>query len=145
MELLFSPFGRIGRGGFWLGVLVYTVWALAASLIVQHFMGPSFQILNADGTPLQPGQAPGAGVQFAWNWSSFAVSELASLPALWTYICVSTKRLHDRGHSGWWTLLFFVLSFVIVGAIWWLISCGILEGQKGANKYGPDPREPVSV
>ena len=43
------------------------------------------------------------------------------------------KRLHDRGKSGWWTILCFV---PVVGTIYWIIDCGILSGEEEDNKYG---------
>jgi uncharacterized membrane protein YhaH (DUF805 family) len=27
----------------------------------------------------------------------------------------------------------------LIGPIWFLVECGILEGARGANQYGPDP------
>ena len=47
-------------------------------------------------------------------------------------IAVSVRRLHDTNKSGWWLLLCFV---PFVGSIVILV----LEGTKGANKYGDEP------
>jgi len=83
------------------------------------------------------------------KWITFAVRHLAkmvpayivygvgSLLSLWIGLAVYVKRCHDRGKSGWWLLLMLI---PFVGIIWWLVDLGILEGQQGANKYGPDPR-----
>jgi uncharacterized membrane protein YhaH (DUF805 family) len=59
--------------------------------------------------------------------------------SLWWYFAISVKRMHDRGRSGWWVLLMFLLSFVLIGSIWWLVDLGILEGEEGPNKWGPNP------
>ena len=64
-------------------------------------------------------------------------SLVIALPALWVYLAGSVKRAHDRGKSGWWLLLSLV---PLVGAIWWLVDLGILEGEEGENRFGPDPR-----
>ena len=49
------------------------------------------------------------------------------------------RRLHDLGHSGWFSLLGFI---PVVGPLLWLglfIYCGFFSGQPGENKYGPSP------
>ena len=63
------------------------------------------------------------------------------MPAGWIYLAGSIKRAHDRGKSGWWILITLI---PIAGFIWWLIDLGIFEGQKGPNKYGPDPRGEIA-
>jgi uncharacterized membrane protein YhaH (DUF805 family) len=66
--------------------------------------------------------------------------------------CVISKRLHDRGLSGWWAAL---VLFVIVmiwpsphGAraalaapvlIWAFVELGLMPGEQGANRFGPRP------
>jgi uncharacterized membrane protein YhaH (DUF805 family) len=76
-------------------------------------------------------------------------------------IILSIKRLHDRGKSGWWVVVFIILptaldtlgdtltegepvwwlSFVAMCAfgLWGLIEIGFLRGTEGDNEYGPDP------
>jgi len=61
---------------------------------------------------------------------------LMSLLLIWPCAAVGAKRWHDRDKSGWWTLIILV---PFIGAIWFIVECGILEGTKGANRYGPDP------
>lgn len=46
----------------------------------------------------------------------------------------SIRRLHDRGMSGWWVVLYLI---PFVGLV-----MSSIKGQSGPNKYGPDPREP---
>ena len=73
--------------------------------------------------------------------------------------CVLSKRLHDRGRSGWWAALilfavlavwprhdsFFDLIFALV-LIWAAIELGAMPGETGANRYGPNPlRTAVAV
>lgn len=47
---------------------------------------------------------------------------------------VMARRLHDIGWSGWWSLLGFV---PVVGFVTLLLA--FVRGQKGANRFGPDP------
>ena len=51
-------------------------------------------------------------------------------------IAVTVRRLHDTGKSGW----FYLLAFIpyIGGLIIFIFT--VIEGDKGDNKYGPDPK-----
>ncbi len=51
-------------------------------------------------------------------------------------LAVSVRRLHDTGRSGLWVLISFI---PIIGAII-LIIFMCMEGERGYNKYGPDPK-----
>lgn len=52
-------------------------------------------------------------------------------------LSASVRRLHDHDKSGWLYLLAFV---PLVGWIFFLIMM-LTPGTRGANGYGPDPRE----
>ncbi|MFM5924818.1 MAG: DUF805 domain-containing protein [Novosphingobium sp.] len=60
-------------------------------------------------------------------------------------IAVTIRRLHDRDMSGWWYLGFFVANFIplvnIVAGLAFLVLM-FLEGTKGPNRFGPDPKNP---
>ena len=71
---------------------------------------------------------------------------------LYSAACVLSKRLHDRGRSGWWAaLVLFALVAVWptphgVGALiftlillWAAIELGVMHGEDGANRFGPSP------
>ncbi|GAA4716289.1 DUF805 domain-containing protein [Isoptericola chiayiensis] len=63
-----------------------------------------------------------------------------ALFALWLYVFVGTlavavRRLHDTDKSGWFYLLAFVPVANIVLIVFWA-----LEGARGPNQYGADPR-----
>ena len=51
-------------------------------------------------------------------------------------LAVTVRRLHDTGKSGW----FYLLAFIpyIGGLIIFIFT--VIEGDKGDNKYGPDPK-----
>jgi uncharacterized membrane protein YhaH (DUF805 family) len=51
------------------------------------------------------------------------------IPLFWFFIAQATKRCHDLGKSGWWQLIP-LYNIIIV----------FLEGDKGDNKYGSDPK-----
>jgi uncharacterized membrane protein YhaH (DUF805 family) len=120
-RLFASAEGRTPRLHAWIGVvvifLVSAVYEIAASELV-HAM--TFWIVN----PLLLAAAT----------------------------CVLSKRLHDRGQSGWWAALVLigfatlwpwphgpqsVLGVVIM--IWAVVELGVLPGEDGTNRYGPNP------
>jgi uncharacterized membrane protein YhaH (DUF805 family) len=51
-------------------------------------------------------------------------------------IAVGIRRLHDTDRSGWWILISFV---PFVGGLILLVFY-VLEGTKGPNQYGADPK-----
>lgn len=89
-------------------------------------------------------QAMAAGI--AWTaWDKPWVREILANPwmqgglaliALWSHLAVMAKRWHDRGRSAWFVLL---PLFPLAGAIWTVVECGFIRGERGDNDYGPDP------
>ena len=71
---------------------------------------------------------------------------------LYAGACVLSKRLHDRGRSGWWAALVlfalvavwprphgfgsFIFSLVL---IWAAVELGVMQSEAGANRFGPSP------
>ena len=103
--------GRIGRQTFWMGVIVLIVISIIASVL--------------DGILGTMGES-GFGI----------ISAVVSLIMLYPSIMLYAKRWHDRGKSGWWTLIILV---PIIGFFWILIELGMLKGTDGTNQYGADP------
>ncbi|MDD9964306.1 MAG: DUF805 domain-containing protein [Gammaproteobacteria bacterium] len=62
---------------------------------------------------------------------------LFGLPLLVPSISVTVRRLHDIGLSGWW---WFIGLITMVGAIL-LLVLAMFDGQRGANRFGPDPKQ----
>lgn len=77
-------------------------------------------------------------------WAVYAV-------LLFSASCVLSKRLHDRGRSGWWTALV-LFSFgafwpppphgvfgilFSLPLLWAAIELGARPGERGANRFGP--------
>jgi uncharacterized membrane protein YhaH (DUF805 family) len=77
----------------------------------------------------------------------------AVYPALlFSGACVLSKRLHDRGKSGWWAALILVslvavwptpkhfLDFIFAAVIvWTVVELGVMSGEQGANRHGAPP------
>lgn len=115
-HLLTSFNGRINRGKFWAAIGVMLVVSIVAQLI------DAVTGMTVISFPEGGGFGP--------------LTILVLLASVWVGLAVYAKRWHDRGKSGWWSLIMLV---PIIGGVWLLVECGILEGDKGPNAYGPDP------
>ncbi|MEQ6125330.1 DUF805 domain-containing protein [Pseudotenacibaculum sp. MALMAid0570] len=60
-----------------------------------------------------------------------------SLAIIIPKLAVQVRRLHDTGKSGWWI---FICLIPVIGAIALLVF-NLTEGDRGANEYGPDPKQ----
>ncbi|MGC6401687.1 DUF805 domain-containing protein [Sphingomonas sp. FW199] len=58
------------------------------------------------------------------------------IPAL----AVQVRRFHDQDRSGWFVLLNFI---PYVGGLIVLVFM-VLEGTRGPNRFGPDPKDPYA-
>ena len=120
--------GRARRKEFWLWVLAYIIGAFIIGFI-EGAIG------------LAP--EPVATSEFGEGTAAFAYS-MQGGPLTWVYmlallipnLAVAVRRLHDTGKSGWWLLIGLI---PLVGWIV-LIVFYCLEGQRGTNEYGPDPK-----
>lgn len=157
--LFFSLNGRIGRAGFWLGlVLVILAGTLLSAVLVLLGFGESqsysFVQIVDDAIVRQ-----GMGVRYQLSpWVNLILWTLLFVPLA----VVGIKRRRDRDHSGLDVVAFLVLAMlmhmlVILGAegvlmflaqiplvVWGsclLIYMGLLRGTTGPNRYGRDPLE----
>lgn len=76
------------------------------------------------------GGAIGGGLLFLVGMLVFLCIMAVAFGLLVPLLAVTTRRLHDAGLTGWFTLALFVVSGVAT------IVIGVLETQPGANIYG---------
>lgn len=154
--LLLSFAGRIGRGRFWLGVLLlFLATAILSALALWLGFGMTesrdgYSVINGIRTDFTGfGAAPSPVVSF-----------LISLLLVGPWLAIAVKRRHDRGSAGYDVMAFTALNllsqlFALVGigggiinalglvvSIWalvLLVQLGFLAGTRGDNAYGPDP------
>lgn len=116
-QALFGFHGRMRRRDFWAYVAIF--WAGYVALAAMAAIG-----LHAL-SPLTPGR-------------SLGICLLAGLPpAIWGYLALHIKRLHDVGYPA-----SAVISTLrpVIGWIWGFSECGLREGTVGDNAYGPSPK-----
>ena len=139
-EFLFNATGRINRAKYWRSLIVFGVAGLLVAVILFTAAGiaaPAFVVMLVV-------------VLIPW--------------LIWGFV-IHTERLHDRGKSAWWLLVFYGLPALlgpvartasfpgVPGAtlhyilalpgfalsIWGFVEIGCLPGTGGSNSYGPDP------
>ena len=67
--------------------------------------------------------------------------------------CILSKRLHDRGRTGWWAALVLVAAVAVWPApygffdflfglviVWAVVELGAMPGELGANRFGLAPQ-----
>ena len=105
--------GRSRRKEYWMFVLFMIIAAVVLSLI-EGMLGMSGMVGGIYG-PL---------------------TTLFILAIIIPSLAVQVRRFHDQGKSGWMVLLGFIP--LIGGIIVLVFMC--LEGDRGDNEYGPDPK-----
>lgn len=139
-EFMFGASGRINRAKYWRSVVLFGVAGLLAAVILFTAAGiaaPLFMIMVV----------------------------LIFIPWLLWGFSITTERLHDRGKSAWWLVVFYLvpgalgqiakapwftggagtaLHYVLAFAgfaitIWGFVEISCLRGAAGSNTYGPDP------
>ena len=111
--LFFSFNGRINRATYWTRAFpVLLAWGVFVNAV--HVS--ELQMLGMQGL----------------------VSVTLSLLGLWPSLAVTVKRLHDRGRSGWFLLIFLI---PVLGPIWLLIEIWFLPGDQDTNRFGDSPQD----
>ena len=138
--------GRSRRKEFW-------SFALLNLIVSAVLLGPIYVSMIGSMAALQDGTLDPAAAEAAMAPGGITMV-LAVLGGIWGLatlipnIAVSVRRLHDRDMSGWWYLGFIVLAIIplvgLVAAIAYLVLM-FLEGTKGPNRFGPDPKNPAGT
>lgn len=111
--------GRSRRMEYWMFMLLQLLLYGAAFLLAVFAFG-----LGGSG-----GAGTAVIVLFVLMWLGLFIPNIA----------VTVRRFHDQDKSGW----FYLLNFVpyIGGLIVFVLMC--LEGTRGPNQYGEDPKDPA--
>lgn len=144
---LFPFRGRIGRRQYWISTLLYSlIWVLGAVILITlaalNYNPPDDTITNI------------TIVGFVLLGIAMTVLVVVVVTGL---ASIGVRRLHDRGKTGYWLLLYYLLPSMMsknagldtVGLIFWLVTLGILiwaivdlgllRGEAGSNAFGPNP------
>ena len=126
LDFLFLQYsGRIGRTAFWLGSFGLTLAYFGAASLLLHLSHGSFSDLAAF---YRNSSSVSRDVAIHVVTPVLIVFGLSIYPTYALY----AKRWHDRGKSGWWSLL----GFVPIIGLWMFIELGFLGGDAYENAYG---------
>jgi uncharacterized membrane protein YhaH (DUF805 family) len=128
MEYMFMPFkryfdfsGRSRRKEYWMFVLLYIVLYVVAGILDVQLGFATAQTASEFGDG-----GASASVNMQGGMLSLGVMLVFFIPLL----ACAVRRCHDNDKSGWFVLI------PIYGAIIVLF----LEGTRGPNRFGPDPK-----
>jgi uncharacterized membrane protein YhaH (DUF805 family) len=153
VNLLFSFHGRINRAQYWLGGLGAGFLASIAIFFMAFIIAPP------------DGAKPDPMAQATLTLAAFAP---VFLGMIWACLAIQVKRFHDRGRSGWFSLIplipGLIISTIVIGGVmtdapgaqvvpqilpWFGISglinlalfvdLGLMPGNNGPNKFGDPP------
>lgn len=116
-NLLFSFEGRVGRGPYWMFLIVMLV-----------VVGGLFALSMASMVNAEDPSSAGAMASVPMM--------IAMLVLLWPALAIQAKRWHDVDKSAWWILIGLV---PVVGGLIALVFNGFIAGTPGANRFGPVP------
>lgn len=115
--------GRFGR-------LSFLAWSFLGSIILSFFLFILSSILG-DGFNLEDFSTASP--------IAILILILIYIVFIYFYWVFTIRRLHDRNHSGWLSLLLLVPLINIIFALYLLFA----KGTSGANHYGPQRFTPV--
>jgi len=102
-------------------ILVFMIIAAAIIMIIgMVFGGGDIETMFSMG-----GEGPG-GIALVLTMIPLYIA------LIWTSICLIIKRLHDRNHTGWWSLIFLI---PLINLLLFLYIC-LFPGNKHSNRFG---------
>jgi uncharacterized membrane protein YhaH (DUF805 family) len=124
--------GRSRRMEYWMFGLFLVIGSMVAAALDSGLgLGRTVTVVDS---------APGFWSQAMYTETGW-ITRIFVLAMLIPSLAVSIRRLHDIGRSGFWLLIGLVpLAGGIVLLVFFLTG-----SQRGANRWGPDPMEPVAA
>jgi uncharacterized membrane protein YhaH (DUF805 family) len=119
-QLLFSYQGRIGIKEFWIGILTNLISIIVLSVVMGVVIAIGLIATKATPQTQHVVTLAGSGLIVAY--------------AIYVQFAITVKRCHDRGRSGWWSLLTLI---PFIGLVWMILDLGIMGGKGDAG----GPRE----
>jgi uncharacterized membrane protein YhaH (DUF805 family) len=128
MEYMFMPLkryfdfsGRSRRKEYWMFFLLYLALYIVAGIL---------DVQLGFATTTSSSEFGDGAASASFNMQGGMLTMIVMLAFLIPSIAVAVRRMHDQDKSGWFILI------PIYGAILvWFV-----EGTKGPNRFGPDPK-----
>ena len=114
--------GRSRRKEYWMFYLLVVIVYVVLSFIMSR---------GAPTIDPMTGAVSGGGAMMKIGGGLLGLFWLGSFIPM---LAVSIRRMHDQDRSGWW-ILCPIMNIVFL----------FIEGTKGPNRFGPDPKDPGST
>lgn len=118
--------GRSQRKEYWMFVLLTLLVTVACTVL-----------MLAGGMALDEAGATSPGILF---WVGLVILVVFAVGTIIPSIAVQVRRFHDQDKSGWMVLIGFIPY--VGGLIVIIFMC--IEGTRGPNRFGPDPKNPTN-
>lgn len=118
--------GRSQRKEYWMFVLLTLLVTVACMVL-----------MLAGGMALDEAGATSPGILF---WVGLVILVVFAVGTIIPSIAVQVRRFHDQDKSGWMVLIGFIPY--VGGLIVIIFMC--IEGTRGPNRFGPDPKNPTN-
>ena len=118
--------GRSRRKEYWMFTLGVSLVAIIALLFLAATLGLGGLDEN------------GGGLAAILGGTGMIVLGILYLAIIIPSVAVQVRRFHDQDKSGWLVLLNFI---PYIGALIVFVFM-LLEGTRGPNRFGPDPKDP---
>jgi len=142
------PFhGRLGRRQYWISTLLYAVVGVLGAVILVVLAAVNYN--------------PPDDTITSVTIVGFVLLSIALIVFVFVIVTglasTGVRRLHDRGKTGYWLALYYLLPsmlaknagldtagiivvLVTLGIlIWAIVDLGVLPGEPGGNVFGPNP------
>jgi uncharacterized membrane protein YhaH (DUF805 family) len=144
-SLFFSTEGRIGRGRWWLGVVIFAVvWIVVAFLLLPLAgvsMMPNMAALMQPGADMTALSESIAGGMRTSAWVSLILFLILAYPAY----CLQVKRRHDRDNNGMDVIIYLALSAIVLLIQALGIGYTMTEIPGAAGLSIPQPSLPLTI
>lgn len=144
VRLFASPRGRIGRGTWWLGMVVIIAFSIGASAAVMTLVAPGRTMAEVHAVSFLLTLLTG-GMMYCLHAKRFQDRGRAALPRVAPFLALwvadgAAMALGLYGGTPDGETLEFAFGIVLAGlAIWYAIELGCLRGTEGPNAHGQDP------
>jgi uncharacterized membrane protein YhaH (DUF805 family) len=149
LRFLFSPNGRVSRRGYWLGLIAPTVALTVLTTVIDQVIAPDAENARGPASLL---------LSAALIWPNLAITAkryhdrgMSGWWILWSLLIVLVALFFVFvGTEALWTGAVFnawLTTWIgLYGAFWAIVAFTLivyfLPGERGANRFGPDPRRP---
>ena len=156
--------GRARRKEYWIFLLFNYI--ISAILGMVYYIGAMFQAFeNFSSGEIYDMAVSGLYFGTGWVFVFFCITAVYGLASMIPMLAVIVRRLHDIGRKGTWLWLliipillycifyfcmFSLVAVITLGILMIICSLGLtilyiilgcIDGQKGENQYGPNPKE----